>query len=250
VLAVDELVNGPIATKAYKDALYHKTTLFLGGVLFLGPQGGGKTSLLRSLIGETFRLVERPSQSISIKENCSLMLDNVPWHDSTSGLVYEDELVKIGVDELLKYTHGENGGGANGTCRKSITSTVGMSYPPPGINVGHGERNGDISSKSLSGESSMPPPLPQARAVRSHSFSSANSLSVQPYVVEKDEDRFCGSYDSAERSLPDDHLQSELKEQGNHKKMSHLSKGKKGLTIRPILTRRFRDIIPTLPSMQ
>ena len=237
-------MNGPIATKAYKDALYHKTTLFLGGVLFLGPQGGGKTSLLRSLIGEMFRLVEPPSQSISIKENCSLMMDSVPWHQSTSGLVYEDELVKIVVDELLKYTHGESGGGANGTCRKSITSTIGTSYPTPGINVGHGGRNGDISpvdfSSSNGGGSATPPPLPAARAVRSHSFSSAQSLSVQPEIVVQNEDRFSGSYESLDPSLPEGHLQSELKGHGDHKKMPHLSKGKKSL-LGKFLTRGNRN---------
>lgn len=233
---VEELVNGPIATKAYKDALHHKTTLFLGGVLFLGPQGGGKTSLLRSLTGENFRLVEPPSQSISIMENCFVMVDNMPWHQSMSGLVYEDELVKIVVDELLKYTHKESSSvnGSNSSSGGSYRSTPATtSSPTPNIAVGHEGRNGDALSHvaNLNGnKSATPPPLPPSKTVRSHSFSSASNLGV----VMPEGKRLSGSSEMLSNSLPDGQLQSNMKSHGR------AAKGKKGL-FGKILTRGNRN---------
>ena len=241
LFAVDELVNGPIATKAYKEALHHKTTLFLGGVIFLGPQGGGKTSLLRSLMGESFRLVEPPSQSISIMENCFTMVDNLPWHPSTSGLVYEDELVKIVVDELLKYTHGNLSNGSGGN-RKSM-STLGASLPTPGSVVGNGGRNGDVIPRYTAegdGSAVTPPPLPPMRAVRSHSFTSAHSLSVQSSNMAHGGNSLSDSFEAID-SMAEGQNQSEAKTQGHHHtRQFHHSKGKKGI-FGKILTRGLRN---------
>ena len=101
----DELVLNPVADKSYQEAPQkRKVTLFLGSVVLLGPQGSGKTSLLKSLTGEPFRLTEPPSHLISLDEGYHLLCDGAPWARSTAGLMYEDELVRIIVEDLLKYT--------------------------------------------------------------------------------------------------------------------------------------------------
>lgn len=97
-------MNSPIAIKAYREApISRKLTMFLGNIILLGDQGSGKTSLLRSLTGEAFRLVEPPSQRIDISKNYCLLTDNLSWVHSVAGLVYEDELVRVIIEDLLKH---------------------------------------------------------------------------------------------------------------------------------------------------
>ena len=118
---VDELVNSPVAVKAYKEApISRKTTMFLCNMFLIGPQGSGKSSLLRSLMGDSFRLIEPPSQRIDIGECYCFLTDNLNWLPTVTGLVYEDELVRIIVDDLLKHVlsrgclRGGGGGGGGG----------------------------------------------------------------------------------------------------------------------------------------
>ena len=104
-LAVEELVLGPVATKAYREApLTRKATMFLGSIVFIGPQGSGKTSLMRNFIGQPFRLMEPPTQKVYIPESYCQLLDHLDWLPSPGGLMYEDELVRIIVEDLLKQT--------------------------------------------------------------------------------------------------------------------------------------------------
>ena len=96
---------GPVATKSYREApLTRKATMFLGSIVFIGPHSSGKTSLMRNFTGQPFRLMEPPTQKIYIPDNYCLLLDHLDWLPSTAGLAYEDELVRIIVEDLLKHT--------------------------------------------------------------------------------------------------------------------------------------------------
>ena len=240
-VAVDELLNGPIAFNAYRDApLHRKTTMFLGEILFTGSQGSGKTSLLRSLMGKNFRLLEPPSQSISIMESCSLLVDDLHWLPSVSGLVYEDELVKIVVEDLLKYTHGVlTSSGSNS--RKSITA-LGMSTPATitaSLAESNSSRNGNIGLKKVRDICHDSPPLPPPRAVRSHSFSNACDMMVNDCTKTKGvESRFSGSIEVA-GSL-DRKLQFGFEVQTQERMQHHqpeFSKGRKSI-LRKFLPRK------------
>lgn len=102
--AVEELVLGPVATRAYREApVIRKTTMFAASVVFIGPQGSGKTSLLRCLRGQPFRLMEPASQRIRVADSYYDLRDNIDWLPSAAGLMYEDELVRIIVEDLLKH---------------------------------------------------------------------------------------------------------------------------------------------------
>ena len=96
---------GPVATKAYREApLTRKATMYLGSIVFIGPQGSGKTSLMRNFTGQPFRLMEPPTQKVYIPDSYCQLLDHLDWLPSTAGLMYEDELVRIIVEDLLKHT--------------------------------------------------------------------------------------------------------------------------------------------------
>ena len=118
--------------------------MFLCNLILLGPLGSGKTSLLRSLTGDPFRLVEPPSRRIDFAESYSILTDSLAWlPSSSSGLVYEDELVRIIVEDLLKHVQtisrlssssgvvgvGEGGGGV--VLRQKRVSREGPPLPPP-----------------------------------------------------------------------------------------------------------------------
>lgn len=150
-----------MAVKTYQNAPAHrKATLFLGNIIFLGLQGAGKTSLLRSLAGEPFRLVEPPSHGIDIPENYCILMDNLNWISSTSGLMYEDELVRIIVEDLLKH-------------RNSILSKVGSRTTDT-------QPQRPVLSEVQPSSPSPPPPPPRRRA---HSFSDTHGLAITATTI-------------------------------------------------------------------
>lgn len=94
----------PVATQAYREApVSRKSTLFIANIIFTGPQGGGKTSLMRCFTGEPFRLMEPPTQKVTITDSYCELKAHTHWLPSTAGLMYEDELVRIIVEDLLKH---------------------------------------------------------------------------------------------------------------------------------------------------
>ena len=174
---VDDIVMGPVACKSYQEApLQRKVTMLLGNIVFLGPQGSGKTSVMRVLSGEPFRLMEPTSTQIVINEGYHEIRDSHGWSHSTAGLMYEDELVRIIVEDLLKHLlSGSSKGKSNG--RSNVTVT--------------------------------PPPLPPRRF---HSFSEAHSRSTNlltdaSEIATRATNRLSGSYEVIESGTPEGKLQ-------------------------------------------
>lgn len=160
---VDQLVSGPVAVQAYREApVSRKATMFLGNIILLGYQGSGKTSLLRSLTGEMFRLVEPPSQQVDVSENYCLLTESLNWVASVAGLGYEDELVRIILEDLLRHMNSSlSKSGVNVMEARDLHLRPGAECPPPlrPLDTRPGGR--------AEYPPSLPPPLPQ----RSHSFS-------------------------------------------------------------------------------
>lgn len=169
---------GPVASKSYQEApLQRKVTMLLGNIVFLGPQGSGKTSVARILSGESFRLMEPTSTQIYIDEGYHEIRDSHNWSRSTAGLMYEDELVRIIVEDLLKHVLSRSSKGmSNG---KSVNATA------------------------------TPPPLPPRRF---HSFSEAHSRSTNlltdaSEIATRATNRLSGSYEVLESGTPEGKLQ-------------------------------------------
>ncbi len=178
---VDELVNSPLADQSYQEAPHKcKVTLLLGNVLLVGPQGSGKTSLLRSLTGEPFRLVEPPSSQMTIEDGYHAISGSPEWSVSTAGLMYEDELVRIIVEDLLKHAFSQHTINGRGNSRP---------LPLP----------------AMTPPENTPPPLPPRRV---HSFSEAHGRSTLTASTELVSHRLSGSYDAITSHDPHHHLTS------------------------------------------
>ena len=143
-------------------------------------------------MGENFRLVEPPSQSINIMENCCLLEDSLHWIPSTSGLVYEDELVKIIVNDLLKYTNEaftNNASIGNSNRKNRLEHVQSISPLIPKFSRRH---SSDADAKlQVEGIEEMKdiitaPPLPPPRQTfRSHSFSDTRDMAVDNGIKTK-----------------------------------------------------------------
>ena len=244
-------MTGSVAIKAYQEAPFQrKATLFLSNILFLGPLGSGKTSLLRTFTGKTFRLIEPPSQHISFSNSYHDLSD---WLPVVGGLVYEDELCRLIVEDLLKHVH------------SMLTSSTKMSSPS--FALGGGALGGRGTGSSASGGSTMgaggvfvggasisrdapPPPLPPPRQ-RSLSYSDSHHNKVEDFsiVATKATNRLSASFEVIESGSPEGRLQLGARPQPVadskpiHPRRLHLSRQGKAFIdklISPRLRRSFR----------
>ena len=116
---MESIIVSPIATKAYREApISRKATMHVGTVALLGPEGSGKTSLAKFFKGKPFMIAEPPSLRIGMDDAYRQIQANSPWLEAPRGLVYEDELVKIIIDDVLKHTRAllnDDGSGEGGS---------------------------------------------------------------------------------------------------------------------------------------
>ena len=182
-------MTGSVAIRAYQEAPFQrKATLFLSNIVFLGPLGSGKTSLLRTFTGKTFRLIEPPSQHISFSSSYHDLAD---WLPVVGGLVYEDELCRLIVEDLLKHVH---------------TILTSPSKLTPAIAI-HGPGRGFGGTNGVGGDA-PPPPLPPPR-FRSLSFNESHHSKVEDLSIEstKASNRLSGSFEVIESGSPEGKLQ-------------------------------------------
>jgi len=97
------LATGPVAIKTYREApKSHKVAIFLASILMLGPEGSGKTSFVRSLKGEPFRIHEAASIAIALEVTLSKMKDHLDWTMASEVLSIDNQLAQVIVDDILK----------------------------------------------------------------------------------------------------------------------------------------------------
>ena len=164
--------------------------MFVSNLTFLGPLASGKTSLLRNLQGQAFRLTEPHTLNISFSESYLSLVDHLDWQPSSAALMYEDELTRIIIDELLKHTKNLASGGAVG----------GASGLETGIGMGMGK---GVQMRQ------KPPPLPAVPVRRrSQSFTDMYAQPRSPDLEStKASYRMSGSFEVLESETPEGKLQ-------------------------------------------
>ena len=159
--------------------------MFITNLTFLGPLASGKTCLLRNLQGKPFRLTEPHTLSISFSENYLSLVEHLDWLVSSCALTYEDELVRIIIDELLKHAKTLVPG-------RRAASGIGMGFD--GMGLGHED---------------TPPPLPPVLSRRrSQSFTDRLTPPRYPELeATKKAHRLSGSFEVLESGTPEGKLQ-------------------------------------------
>ena len=159
--AVEELLLTAAAEQAYRDApLSRKANMFVSNLTFLGPLGSGKTSLLRNIQGKSFRLTEPHTLSVDFADSHFTLSDHLDWSPSSAALVYEEELVRIIVDDLLKHV------------KSLATSSSRIQRRSATPAAGSGDAGTRFGSETVDGMGmkDVPPPLPPVTRRRSQSF--------------------------------------------------------------------------------
>lgn len=92
----------------YKEApKSHKVAIFLASILMLGPEGSGKTSFVRSLKGEPFRIHELASIAVTLEMILSKMKDHLDWTVAGEVLSTDEQLAQLIVDDILNSSSGQ-----------------------------------------------------------------------------------------------------------------------------------------------
>lgn len=119
------LAIGPIAINTYREApRSRKVAIFLASILMLGPEGSGKTSFVRSLKGEPFRIHETASVAVTLETMLSKMKDHLDWTMASEVLNSEDQLAQLIVDDILSSSSSQLGLSSNSTCSHSTEDLV------------------------------------------------------------------------------------------------------------------------------
>lgn len=101
---VEKLINSSIASEVYHDApITHIAMLYLANLIFVGPKGSGKTSLIRRLQGDQFRLTEPSTHLYTLPDDFCELIINKPWIPNGNALNYENELTRCIIEHLLKH---------------------------------------------------------------------------------------------------------------------------------------------------
>ena len=201
--------------------------MFPSNVVFLGPLGSGKTSLLRTFTGKTFRLIEPPSLHITFSSSYHDLSD---WLPVVGGLVYEDELCRVIVEDLLKHVH------------TMLTSPSKLTSP-------FSRMGGIVGGATVGGDAAAPPPLPPPR-FRSQSFTEAHHSKIEDLSIEstKASNRLSASFEVIESGSPEGQLQLGVRPQPvankteNSRRRHSSRQGKSFINkfITPRLRRSFR----------
>ena len=218
--------------------------MFVSNLTFLGPLGSGKTSLLRNIRGKSFRLTEPHTLSVDFSDSHFTLSDHLDWSPSSAALMYEEELVRIIIDDLLK--HVNSLATASRIQRRSAT---------PGNDTGT-----RFGSEAVDGMGMVvPPPLPPVTRRRSHSFTdqfrnpelnsvkATHRLSGSFEVMESETPEgklqlgYRSDLDSGRETTPEGHRRGSS---GGHRKgfMSRLFTGK-GRGGKPLLRRHHSDSV-------
>lgn len=191
---VDELLYSPVAEQAYREApLSRKANMFISNLTFLGPLGSGKTSLIRNLQGKSFRLTEPHTLSVLFSDCYLNLVDLTNWTPSSAALVYEDELVRIIINELLKHA------------KNLVSGHTTRSRAMGGMGMGSGFGTGDAVEIGM-GTGDAPPPLPPV-PIRQRSQSFTNRFTHADLEATKASHRLSGSFEVLESATPEGKLQ-------------------------------------------
>ena len=85
----------------------------------LGPEGSGKTSFVRSLKGETFRIHEAASVAVTLETILSTMKDHLDWTTGGEALSFENQLAQLIVDDILSSSSDQVALSMSSTCSHS-----------------------------------------------------------------------------------------------------------------------------------
>ena len=109
----------------YKEApKSHKVAIFLASILMLGPEGSGKTSFVRSLKGEPFRIHEAASVAVMLETILSKMKDHLDWTVAGEVLSSDEQLAQVIVDDILNSSSGRLAVSLNSASSQSTEDLV------------------------------------------------------------------------------------------------------------------------------
>ena len=114
------MATGPVAISTYREApKSRKVSIFLASILMLGPAGSGKTSFVRSLKGEPFRVHEPASVAVALEVILSKMKDHLDWTVAGEVLSFDEQLAQLIVDDVLNSSSGQSALSSNSCCQST-----------------------------------------------------------------------------------------------------------------------------------